>query len=184
MEEIRQILDALGIHSLKVAAAIIVVVILTSLVKIPVKRAANKYVQQGGNKNLITSLIVFICLALSFAAALVLELIRVGWNWAAIEWGGKISDVLPNWAVIAIMSSTLYAAIWSPAEKGISALFNLVLGKLFKEKKDIVIEPSPALEQPAPAVEEKKPEPVKKAKKSEGIPLQENKPNGGRQVKL
>ena len=62
MEEIRQILDALGIHSLKVAAAIIVVVILTSLVKIPVKRAANKYVQQGGNKNLITSLIVFICL--------------------------------------------------------------------------------------------------------------------------
>ena len=42
MEELRQILDALGIHSLKVAAAILAVTLLTSIVKIPVKRAANK----------------------------------------------------------------------------------------------------------------------------------------------
>ena len=36
MEELRQILDALGIHSLKVAAAILAVTLLTSIVQIPV----------------------------------------------------------------------------------------------------------------------------------------------------
>lgn len=182
MDEIRQILDALGIHSLKVAAAIIAVVILTSLIKIPVKRAANKYVEQGGNKNLITSLIVFICLALSFAAALFLELMRVGWNWKAIEWGGKISDVLPNWAVIAIMSSTLYAAIWSPAEKGISALFNLILKKIFAKKEDVIVQ-SPAIEEPKPADEKQSlPEAKKKGKKPNGG--DNPTPPGGRNVTL
>lgn len=187
MDEIRQILDALGIHSLKVAAAIIIVVILTSLIKIPVKRAANKYVEQGGNKNLITSLIVFICLALSFIAALILELIRVGWNWSAIEWGGKISDVLPNWAVIAVMSSTLYAAIWSPAEKGISALFNLVTKKIFGEKNaSIVVKDSPAIEEPAVTVTtiEEQPKQAKKKKPAEESPKPNEDNNGGRHIRL
>lgn len=165
MQEIKQILDALGIHSLKVAAAILAVVIATSIIKIPVKRAANKYAENGGNKNLINALIVFICVVLSFAAALILELIRVGWDWSAIEWGGKVSDVLPNWAVIAVMASTLYSIIWQSLEKGISAAFSAILSKIFKKDE----EPKDQVEViPAPSVEE---EPKPKAKKKAEEPI-------------
>lgn len=161
MEELRQILDALGIHSLKVAAAILAVTLLTSLVKIPVKRAANKYAENGGNKSLINALIVFICITLSFLAALFLELLRVNWDWSAIAWGGKVSDVLPNWAIIAVMSSTLYSIIWQSVEKGISAAFKTVLGKIFKKdespKDQVEVIPAPVVEEPKPKAK-KKPE--------------------------
>ena len=161
MEELRQILDALGIHSLKVAAAILAVTLLTSLVKIPVKRAANKYAESGGNKSLINALIVFICITLSFLAALFLELLRVNWDWSAIAWGGKVSDVLPNWAIIAVMSSTLYSIIWQSVEKGISAAFKTVLGKIFKReespKGQVEVIPAPVIEEPKPKAK-KKPE--------------------------
>lgn len=161
MEELRQILDALGIHSLKVAAAILAVTLLTSIVKIPVKRAANKYAENGGNKSLINALIVFICITLSFLAALFLELLRVNWDWSAIAWGGKVSDVLPNWAIIAVMSSTLYSIIWQSVEKGISAAFKAVLGKIFKHeespKGQVEVIPAPVIEEPKPKAK-KKPE--------------------------
>lgn len=161
MEELRQILDALGIHSLKVAAAILAVTLLTSIVKIPVKRAANKYAENGGNKSLINALIVFICITLSFLAALFLELLRVNWDWSAIAWGGKVSDVLPNWAIIAVMSSTLYSIIWQSVEKGISAAFKAVLGKIFKHeekaKDQVEVIPAPVIEEPKPKAK-KKPE--------------------------
>lgn len=161
MEELRQILDALGIHSLKVAAAILAVTLLTSIVKIPVKRAANKYAENGGNKSLINALIVFICITLSFLAALFLELLRVNWDWSAIAWGGKVSDVLPNWAIIAVMSSTLYSIIWQSVEKGISAAFKTVLGKIFKHeekaKDQVEVIPAPVIEEPKPKAK-KKPE--------------------------
>ena len=169
MQEIKQILDALGIHSLKVAAAIIAVVIATSIIKIPVKRAANKYAENGGNKNLINALIVFICIVLSFAAALILELIRVGWDWSAIEWGGKVSDVLPNWAVIAVMASTLYSIIWQSLEKGISAAFSAILSKLFNKQ---IEQPKEQVEViPAQIIEEPKTEVTKKAKKPDDQPV-------------
>ena len=161
MEELRQILDALGIHSLKVAAAILAVTLLTSIVKIPVKRAANKYAENGGNKSLINALIVFICITLSFLAALFLELLRVNWDWSAIAWGGKVSDVLPNWAIIAVLSSTLYSIIWQSVEKGISAAFKTVLGKIFKHeekaKDQVEVIPAPVIEEPKPKAK-KKPE--------------------------
>ena len=161
MEELRQILDALGIHSLKVAAAILAVTLLTSIVKIPVKHAANKYAENGGNKSLINALIVFICITLSFLAALFLELLRVNWDWSAIAWGGKVSDVLPNWAIIAVMSSTLYSIIWQSVEKGISAAFKTVLGKIFKHeekpKSQVEVIPAPVIEEPKPKAK-KKPE--------------------------
>lgn len=169
MEELRQILDALGIHSLKVAAAILAVTLLTSIVKIPVKRAANKYAENGGNKSLINALIVFICITLSFLAALFLELLRVNWDWSAIAWGGKVSDVLPNWAIIAVMSSTLYSIIWQSVEKGISAAFKTVLGKIFNKR---IEQPKEQVEViPAQIIEEPKPEVAKKAKKPDDQPV-------------
>ena len=163
MEEIRQILEALGIHSIKVAAAILAVTLLTSLIKIPVKHAANKYAsEQNGNKYVINVSIVFICIALSFLAALFLELVRVGWDWGAIEWGGTVADVLPNWAVIAVASSTLYGVLWQSVEKGISGAFSAILGKILKKEDEepkgqveIIQQPEAIEESPKPKAKRK-----------------------------
>ena len=85
----------------------------------------------------------------------------MNWDWSAIAWGGKVSDVLPNWAIIAVMSSTLYSIIWQSVEKGISAAFKTVLGKIFKHeespKGQVEVIPAPVIEEPKPKAK-KKPE--------------------------
>ncbi len=156
-----EILRTLGLYSVKDAIIILIVVILTSLIKIPVKRAASKYAENGGNKSVINFLIVFICLALSFFGALALKLIELNWDWSAIPWCEKVSDVLPQWGIIFAGASTIYAIVWESAEKGVSAIFKLILEKLFKkdeEKSDEVkmVDESPVqVEQPKPKLKAK-----------------------------
>ncbi len=164
-----EILKTLGLYSVKSAIAILIVVVLTSAVKIPVKHAANKYAENGGNKSLINSLIVFICLVFSFAAALVLKLIDVNWEWSLIPWTTDVSSALPQWAIIFAGASSVYAIVWQSLEKGVSALFALVAKKVFgTDAGDVIVVESPAATQvpepEAPKVEEKK---SKKAKEEQ-----------------
>lgn len=161
-----EILNTLGLYSVKDAIVIMAVVILTSAVKIPIKRAANKYAQNGGNKSLINSMIVFLCLVFSFCGALVLKLIELNWDWTAIPWTGDVASTLPQWAIIFAGASTVYAIIWQSLEKGVSALFSLVAKKMFGGKEaDLIIVRSPAAQdvpaEPAPRIEEKKEKPKK-----------------------
>ncbi len=147
-----EFLQILGVYSVKDVIAIVAVVLLTSLVKIPIKRAASKYAEGGGNKALINSLIVFICVVNSFAAAILIKLIENGWDWGSIPWAEKASDVLPQWAIVFVGASTLYAILWQSLEKGIGAAFQAVVkaiqgGKAGEEapKETVEIIPTPAI---------------------------------------
>ena len=173
-----EFLQILGVYSVKDVIAIAAVVIATSLIKIPIKRAASKYAQNGGNKSLINSLIVFLCVVLSFCAALVVKLMELNWDWSALPWADKASDVLPQWAIIFIGASTIYAILWQAIEKGIGAAFQAVVKAIQKkgngEVVDIIIESDAAVAAPVPALEpepEQKPEPIVKKKKEEPKPV-------------
>lgn len=84
---LNQISDFLSKWGFWQLIAIVLIVILTLVIKIPIKKAAEKYQAKTGiDKSVITWTISVIPFALAFVAALVLDLWGRAWDVNAIEW--------------------------------------------------------------------------------------------------
>ena len=88
--EIAEILSEWGFWQL---LAITMIILLTAILKIPIKRAAIKYQEQTGiDKSVITWVISILPFIFAFGVSLVLELWSLNWNPDNIKWAEVIKQ--------------------------------------------------------------------------------------------
>ena len=88
--------------------AIASIVILTLVLKIPIKKAAEKYqAKTGVDKSIITWVISIIPFVLGFVAALLLELLAQNWDVNLIDW----AEVTKQCSVLAVTAIGIFETV-------------------------------------------------------------------------
>lgn len=88
--------------------AIVSIVVLTLIVKIPIKKGAEKYqAKTGVDKSAITWVITLIPFVFAFVAALLLDLLTKSWDVDLIDW----AEVVKQCSVLGTASIGLFEAV-------------------------------------------------------------------------